>query len=156
MPDPSVPPPTIHCDRVIAFAIVNKSVAYSGHTSLFRNGKEVGRVPCLAICDDRKHADILLLHCDRDWTVLGCGGGYGSVAEAKENAERIYPGLSTHWVDAGYSEEDAERHLDEIFQDDRCSFCGKRADQIEKLIGKDQLRICNLCIDEFHGIIHES
>jgi hypothetical protein len=130
-------------------------VAFSGRTYLFRDGQEIGRVPCLAICDSRKDAEFVLLHCNQEWTILGIAGDYASEAAAKDKAERIYPGLSSHWVETGYSEEDAERHLDEISEGHRCSFCGKRADQIEQLIQKDHFRICNVCIDEFHRIIHE-
>jgi hypothetical protein len=154
-PDHSSPPPVLDCARVIEFAVLDESVGYSGRTLLFVDGKELGQVPCLAICEGKKHEDVLLFHCDRDWTVLGCSA-HGSVGEAKDRAEHIYPGLSARWVDAHVSDEEAERYLDEMFRDDRCSFCGKRADQVERLIQKDEARICDRCIDEFHGMIHEA
>ena len=59
--------------------------------------------------------------------VLGCSV-HGSITEAKNPAERIYPGLSACWVNAHVTEAQAEQYLDELFADDWCSFCGKRAD----------------------------
>lgn len=153
-PDHSSPPPVLDCARVTEFAVLDESVAYSGRTLLFVDGKELGRVPCLAICEDKKQTDILLFHCDRDWTVLGCSG-HGSVADAKSNAERIYPGVAARWVHAEVSEEDAERYLDQLFGVDRCSFCGKRPDQVEQLIQKDAVRICDRCVREFYNALHK-
>jgi len=79
-----------------------------------------------------------------------------SAATAKERAERIYPGLSACWVDAHVSEEEAERYQDELYGDNRCNFCGKRPDQVEQLIQKNEARICDRCIDEFHVWLHEA
>jgi hypothetical protein len=62
---------------------------------LLVDGKELGRVPRLAICEDEK-IGVLLFHCNRSWTVLGCSG-HESIAAAKEKAEWIYPGLAEHW-----------------------------------------------------------
>lgn len=151
-PEPSSPPPVLDCARVIEYAVLNESVGYSGRTLLFVGGKELGQVPCLAICEEKKSPGVMLFHCNHEWTVLGCSA-HGSVTEAKDRAERIYPGLSACWVNAQVTEEQAERYLDELFADERCSFCGKRADQVEQLIQRDQARICNHCIDEFHNTL---
>jgi hypothetical protein len=81
--------------RVLEYAILDESVTYSGHSSLFVGNvkehlKELGPVPRLAIAQDLKTGEIMLLHCDQDWEVLGLGGNYDSVAKAKASAERAY------------------------------------------------------------------
>ena len=79
-----------------------------GRTLLFVNGRELGRVPCLAICQDKHTPEILLFHCAEDWNVLGCSA-YLSVDAAKTRAEGIYQGVSRLWVDADISEQETER-----------------------------------------------
>lgn len=108
----------------------------------------------MAICADKESTGVILFHCDSEWNVLGCAA-YGSIAEAKDRAERIYQGLSACWVDAHVSEEQAEQYLDDLFGDQRCSFCGKRPDQVKQLIQNDDARICDRCIVEFHGTLHK-
>ncbi len=109
----------------------------------------MGRVPRLAICADNKSPDVLLFHCDNKWRVLGCAG-YGSVFEAKTKGKRIYPGLEKHWVRAKISERMFQAYLDELFGEHRCSFCNKRADQVDHLFQKRRVRICDCCVAEFH------
>jgi hypothetical protein len=139
------PPPALDCARVLEYVVLNDSVGFSGRTLLFVSGNELGRVPCLAICENKRLPNILLFHCDKEWTVLG-SAGYATVREAKERAERTYPGLSNFWIDAKVSEEMAERYLDELFGDDRCSVCGKRADQVDQIEQRGELLVCNFCI----------
>src|SRR5258708_11927337 len=123
------PPPALGCARVIEYAVLDESVGYTGRPTIFVGDEELGRVQRLAICDDKKSSRVLLLHCDEDWDARAISG-FETVSEAKNHAERRYPGVSAQWIDAHVSEEEAERHLDEMFGDNRCSFCGKRADQI--------------------------
>jgi hypothetical protein len=148
------PPPVLDCARVIEYAVLNESIGYSGRTLLFVDRRELGQVPCLAICADKEPPGVLLFHCNSKWTVLGCSG-HDSIAKAKARAEGIYPGLSACWVDAHVSEEQAERYLDDLFRGKRCSFCGKRPDQVERLIQKNKARICDHCINEFHDTLHK-
>jgi len=152
--DPPSPPPVLACARVIEYAVSKEFVRYSGHTLLFVDGKELGQVPCLAISEEKRPSGVLLFHCDREWLVLGCSS-HGSVGEAKDRAERIYPGISACWVASHATEEQAERYLAEMFGNERCSFCGKRADQVERLIQRDEARICDRCIHEFHDELHQ-
>lgn len=107
------PPPALAACRVEQYAIRDRSMKYSGHSSLFRDGKEVGPVPRLAICrgDDN---EVLLLHCDRRWNVLGMAGGYPNIKAAKRRAERIYPGISAAWAKAGVTRWQVRRYLDRI------------------------------------------
>ena len=151
------PPPVLSCARLLEYAVLDDSVGYAGRTFLFVGGKEVGGVPCLALCEDKSVSAVavLLFLCDEESSDLGCSG-FGSVTEARDWAERTYPGISSRRVQARVPEEDAQRYLDELFGDSRCSFCGRRPDQgIETLLGKDNVRICDRCINEFHAEIHK-
>lgn len=155
--DPGImqPPPALDCARVPFYAIIDDGVQFSGRTLLFVDGKEIGRVPCLAICEERKTSGVLLFHCDREWTVLGCSA-HPSVSEAKDRAEHIYAGLSNRWVNANVSEEAAESYLDEVLS--RCSFCGRRFDHADEIFANESetANICNACIEEFHNALRPS
>jgi hypothetical protein len=104
MENPSItPPPRItRNDRALLYyAVLDESVGYRlGHGLFFVDGKEVGKVPCLAICQDKKSGKFTLYYCDQDWTLLGVAADYESVDAAKHRAERIYPGSLTRWVEA--------------------------------------------------------
>jgi hypothetical protein len=84
---------------VLHYANVDTGVEYAGRTLLFVGGKEVGRVPNLAICAEVSSGGVLLFHCNYAWEVFGCSA-HDSVAAAKEKAEPIYPDLSSRWVEA--------------------------------------------------------
>ncbi len=139
-------------DRVIEYAVLDKSVTYSGHSWLFVDGKELGPVPCLAICQRLDKKEISLQHCDKDWAPLGHGGFYASVADAKKRAERIYQGVSALWVDPHYTDEDVRKELKKQMH---CSFCGKRQGEIKGMIGTRHLCSCYSCIDEFYQCIRK-
>ncbi len=72
-------------------------------------------MPCLAICENKSEtADaVLLFLCDEKWSDVGCSG-FASIAEARDWAERRYPGVSSRWVQAYISEEEAEHYLGRI------------------------------------------
>lgn len=145
------PPPVLDSARLLAYAVLDETVRYSGHSSLFVDGKELGAVPCLAICQPSGASGIsgvLLFHCSDDWTVLGAAE-YPSVAEAKRRAEHIYRGLYSHWIEANVTEQEVARHMDEVWGDKRCSVCGKTPDQVERLLGKNDVRLCDSCIEGF-------
>ncbi len=150
---PSGPPPVVCSDRVLSYAILDNSVGFhSEHGLFFIDGKEIGRVPCLAICQARNSPEIVLYYCHRDWSMLGVAT-YDSIAAARKRAERIYPGSTACWVEANFTEEDATRFLDKIWADQRCSFCGKRPDETlaTTFEGKENARICGQCIEEFYS-----
>jgi len=151
-PSSPVPPPALGSERVVHYAVMDESVGFnSGHRLMFIGGKELGKVPCLAICEEKKNSKFWMHYCDDDWGSIGVSG-HDSVVAAKRRAELIYPGSSAKWVEAHFTDEDVERYLDEIWADSRCSFCGKRPDQgIESIVeAKDgNARICDKCIAEF-------
>ena len=83
-----------------AMPCLTSSVGYTvGHGLFFVDGKEIGRVPRLAICKDRDSGFFTLYYCDEDRNLLGVATNYQTVDAAKSRAERIYPGSSTRWVD---------------------------------------------------------
>ena len=143
-------------ERVVAYAVLTSDVRYSAHSYLFRDGKEVGPVPRLAICQALGKTTFTLCHCDDEWDVLGVSGDFESVGKAKARAERTYPGVSACWVDPRFSETDAQEHLEQEWGQDRCRFCGKLPHDVELLVVHDRGGpICGGCIDELHASIHD-
>ena len=143
------PPPVLDCARVIEYAEVDASVRYTGRITVYVDGKELGPVPRLAICENMDDAsDLLLFYCDREWNVLGAGGG-PSLEAVRETAERAYSGISAKWLKSNFSREEAKRHLDEHWGDQRCAFCGRTPNQVHFLVqGKTGARICDICVSE--------
>jgi len=149
------PAPVIDCARLLHYAFVEKSIVYSGRTLLFVDGKEVGRVPCLAICEYEGSKEVLLFHCKRDWRVIGCSA-HQSVFAAKKRVEGVYPGLSSHWREAQVTKRRAERFLNEHFGNVRCIGCEKRPDQIEQLFTKGRALVCDSCVQELHKMMQDN
>lgn len=141
------PPPVIDAARVLQYAVLNESVKYSGHSMLFVDGKELGPVPCLAIGQDLKSTEVFLFHCNQDWMALGVAA-YKSVAEAKKKAEWIYPGVATRWSEAHFTEKEVSQYLDALWKGLHCAFCRKRPDEVEAIIEKNGITICDSCILE--------
>jgi hypothetical protein len=46
---------------------------------------------------------------------------------------------------------DPEEELDEEFEEEKCSFCGRSAFDVERMVVQGGARICNVCIKEFHA-----
>jgi hypothetical protein len=108
MRNPSNLPPqkiTLNDSILVCHAVLDESVGFSpGHGLFFIDGKEIGKVPCLAICKDKDSGLFTLYYCDRHWNMLGVATDYRSVDAAKHRAERIYPGSSNRWVGTSSSE----------------------------------------------------
>ena len=151
-PPTAVPPPAVCSERVLHYAVLDETVGFnSDHRSIFVNGKQLGKVPYLAICQGKVPPKFNTYYCNGDWQPDG-HSAHDSIADAKQRAEYIYPGSSAKWVEAHFTKEDVTRYLDEIWADLRCSFCGKRPEQgIESIIqAKDgNARICDKCVAEF-------
>lgn len=158
------PPPVLASARVLFYARVNDSVKFTRRTLLFVDGQELGQVPCLAICEEEASKQALLFHCDNEWNTLGCSA-HASTDEAKARAERIYAGLSRHWIDAKVSKEQAdayksslrkadEDHFKELRSVARCSFCGRRVAEVNDMhINENEdAFICDLWVEEFHRL----
>jgi hypothetical protein len=147
-PPATKPPPVLASGRVLEYAILDESVGYSAKSRVFVQGLELGRVPRLVIAEGLESADVLLLYCDDEWSVLAAAGKR-SASHAKARAERTYPGVSRLWVEAGVSKEQAIAYAEEESRDFKCSFCGRRPDQVRNLLAHGAARICNLCVAEF-------
>jgi ClpX C4-type zinc finger len=159
---PPPPPPVLDSARILFYATVNDSVKFTGRTLLFVDGQEVGRVPCLAICEQTTNKEALLFHCDCDWNTLGCSA-HASTDEAKARAEQIYAGISTCWIAVEVSKEAAEAYqseirkpheeeVEELRSSARCSFCGRKFDEVNDMHINEQENafICALCVEEFY------
>ena len=150
-PRQSDPPPAICSERVLYYARLDESIEYrAGHVLMFIGGREVEKVPCLAICQLTQNTNtesVLLCYCDSDWSPIGVGG-HESVAAAQRRAERIYPGVSSCWIEAQVTVEEVERYLDEQWGDERCHVCNKRGDKVDALIEQSVGWICDRCFAE--------
>ena len=74
------PPPAFAGTRLIAYAILDRSIPYAGRGSIFVAGKVLGRVPRLALTTSG--GETFVVYCSRAWRVLTMFG-YPSVREAK-------------------------------------------------------------------------
>jgi hypothetical protein len=149
------PPPALAGCRVEQFAIRTRAIKFAGRTNLYIDGKELGAVPRLAICRGRD--GIELIHCDRQWKVLGSSGVYASVREAKQRAERIYPGISRVWQKTGFTNRPVTRFLNQIGDNLKCSFCGKSWHEVQQMITAKtkKVAICDGCVREMSALISE-
>jgi hypothetical protein len=153
VPKTTKPPLIINGCSVVEYAVRDRKVKYSGHSYLYCNGKEVGPVPRLAIGRDYQEG-VILFHCGRAWSVLGVAQ-FADVKEAKRSAEKIYPGLSSKWRKTGISKRQAKANFEKAWRGTECSFCGKRPYQIEQMVSKNDVRICNVCVDEIAAMLSE-
>jgi hypothetical protein len=98
MSRPIQPPPAeLDSANVLAYAVVDETVEYTGRITLYVDGKLVDPVPRLVIAHNQHVPhDYLLFHCNSEWEVLGAGG-YASLAEAERSAEIAYAGISKKW-----------------------------------------------------------
>src|SRR4051812_5672072 len=154
------PPPVLCNARVLEYAVLDGSVTYTGRNPLFvgtgKEGfKELGLVPFLAIAEDLETGEILLLHCDEGWDVLGLAGGYGSLAEAKTRAERSYDGLASRWIDPKFTPEQALKFRDETWANQWCSFCDRIPPKVSQMIERNKVRICDVCVADFQKTLTE-
>lgn len=142
------PPPAIGSDRVIAYAIVDKAVHFTGQQRLFVGDKLLGRVPRIAICKSLRKdlKDYLILYCSKKWRVLGVAGAK-SLPLAKKEVERCYAGISDNWVTVNTSEKLAKRWLAENHPADVCSFCGQFAYEVEAMFTAPSAVICSACVE---------
>jgi len=147
------PPPVLGSARVLEYAVLDDKVPYSGHSGLLVDGKELGPVPRLAVCQRLGSAEVDLLHCDKHWDLLGVQT-YPDVTAARARAERTYPGITRLWVDAGVTEAAALASLQELFAGQTCSFCGKRPDEVNRIIEQNGARICDGCVVDLHRELH--
>lgn len=151
---PSSVPPALAGSRVLEFAILDKSIRYSGHSNLFRNDEEVGPVPKLAICEVRNQRSVYLFHCDDNWDILGtevCESADG----AKLSAEQAYPGSSSLWINTGVTEQQADEYIRSIWGAQQCIFCRKTPVEVpdRQFVQKGGAWICESCIRTSYDLL---
>jgi hypothetical protein len=147
------PPPAFAGTRLIAYAILDTSIPYAGRGYIFAEGKALGRVPKLALT--RSGAETFVVYCSKAWRVRAMFG-YPSVGEAKRSAQRHYPGVSRRWRRVYVTQRQVERYLRAVWKGLECSFCDRRPDQFETMVGPRGrgVRICDICVREFGRVMN--
>jgi hypothetical protein len=148
------PPHALANAAVIEYVTLPDFVHHVSTAGLYVNGKELGSVPCLAICQNVGKDEFLLLYCDGEWNVLAVVA-CASVREARARAERQYPGVSICWTQAQISRQEASGYLDSLPGELRCAFCGRRPEEVKTLFEKGGARICDSCVKEFCQLLHK-
>ncbi len=147
-----MPPPILDGAKVLAYATVDQSVVRVRENLLYVDGKPLGPVPNLAICNYPIESEHLLFFCTEAWEVLGCGG-YASLEETKDRAEREYRGIESRWQN--YVHED-EAAVDRLCLDPSCSFCGKSFRQLERMVEGKNAFICDECVRTLERSLDDS
>jgi hypothetical protein len=147
-PEPA--PAVLGSAGVLSYALADAEVRYSGAICLYVGGQLLGRVPRLAIAQDPATSEILLLHCDEQWDVLGVSSGGPTLAAAKARAERGYPGIGAKWIDTPRSPEQIASLVRDSWEDQACSFCGRVPSEFTSSVQAPSARICNLCISDYY------
>lgn len=141
------PPPVIDAARVISYAFTD-DVPFCHTTSLFTDEAMITQVPRLAIAVGLGgQPGSVVFHCDEDWISLAISDAE-TIEKAKEEVERIYPGVS--WIDTNVTVEEALAYYDSETAGLKCSFCGKRPFQVEGMIEAPTATICRGCVEEFY------
>jgi hypothetical protein len=138
-------PQIIDSAKVLKYAIVDSSIEYTGRLHIYANGKHLGMVPRLAICQNYKSKDYLLFFCNKKWKVLGVVG-YKSIKETKDTAEETYRGITKKWVTV------AKPNIYKNWPGDLgpiCSFCRKTMfEGIIQLFKGNNAYICDKCVNK--------
>ena len=146
------PPVVLDGCRVEQFVLRDRSMKFRGQGRLFRGEKEVGPVPRLALARHRNN-EVLLLHCNSRWQVLGVSGGHATVREAKRDAERFYTGISKGWMPTHYTKVQARRALDRLPGPKKCSLCSRPWHAVEALVEIKKFAICDTCARELYRLV---
>jgi ClpX C4-type zinc finger len=152
------PPPVItNRARVVIYAVLGKSIKYSGRKLIFVGGKELKKVPCVAIGLDgstKGKEAFWLSYCDKDWNSIA-SFPYESAEIAMKRAERMYPGISDLWQTPKISKRKAENYIKKMNDELRCSFCGVSHYERQSVASSGMVHICDVCIDGFYKIMHK-
>ena len=140
------PPPILDCAVVLAYAIHDNSVEYTGSVSTYLHGLLIGpEVRNSAICRNLANPkDYLFIYCDADWNGLAAVG-HETFAQAENCAVRNYSGLDDLLVRTSYTEDEIEKALGEYWDGRRCSICCKWPHEVEEMILQNDKWICDKC-----------
>ena len=143
-PPAHIPPPVLASARVLAYALVADDAPFTANVPVVAAGRELGRVPCLALGTDLSSGAATLLYCDREWDVL-TKTRHPSIEDAKRTANANYPGL--RWQETSFTDAEAAAFLDEEDRGLVCSFCGRHPHEVARIVtGHRGAAICELCI----------
>jgi ClpX C4-type zinc finger len=147
----ALPPPALDYARVLAYAVVDDTVEWTGRQRLYVNDELLGRVPHLAIGQNLSvtRDEFLLFHCNEKWEVLGVVPR-DSVSEIRDTAERWYRGIEEKWIETDSTPESAERWIRAQERTVSCSFCEKFPTQVESMTFGKSACICDECIKRLH------
>jgi hypothetical protein len=146
----SAPPPVLCFARVLAYALADESVEFTGKQHLYVDDKLLGRVPCLALCQNVAPED------DEQWNVLGMSGRQTNLPDAKADAEVAYRGIAAKWIDTGISTAEARRWLEQQYPEDMCSFCGRLPFEFEAGFGGHRSTICGDCVRKYFAMLQKA
>jgi ClpX C4-type zinc finger len=150
-PMPVAPPPALASARVLSYATVDDSVTPTGRRPVVVAGRTLGPVPHLAIGRHLSSGDIVLLHCDAQWDVLGVET-FRRPDDARVAAEQAYAGITGKWRDATFEEAELQAFLDEEDRGMICSFCGRHPHEVDRIVtGHRGAAICEICIRGLRG-----
>jgi hypothetical protein len=146
------PPIVLYGCCVEQYAIRDRSIPFRRHRRLFADGKEVGPVPRLAVGRSlgTSITGLMVFHCDGRWNVVTADGPYPTLREARQEAERFYPGISAAWKRTGYTRAQANRQLARMGP--TCSMCSTIWLNVEKKIVevKKGVYLCDVCVRTLH------
>jgi ClpX C4-type zinc finger len=138
---------------VAAYARPDDAVRFVQRNTLSVNGEWLGRVPCLAVCQDFETSEFMILHCDESWEPLGIAAGIASLEDAKKRIEKSYVGIGEHWKTVPESRAEAFALHQAELAAASCSFCGRTPSEIDLMFGSEA-KICNLCVESFGRTLH--
>lgn len=149
------PPPVIGSARLLEYAKIDSAMVFTGRSVIYVDGKLLGPVPRLAVCQDIAGPGVILYHCDEEWDVLAVTSDE-TLVEAKERAERDYLGLAGKWLVSPYTEEETDRFWEKEKAVLSCSFCQRSFWDVNKLVTNEETgaAICDGCIDSLYTEIH--
>ena len=101
----SAPPAEIDGCKVLAYTVALKDLPFTDALRLNVDGKWLGRVARLAICEWDYRPVLMLFHCDEQWNSLGVqafekpgSDRPRTVADVMERSQRYYPGIADRWI----------------------------------------------------------
>ena len=135
------------------YAVLDRTVGFDGRGRIFVGHTLLGRVPRLAIAHDGDRW--ILLHCRRSWKPRAVTGDYRSLSDAQAAAQRRYPGSAARWHATGYTKARADACVARASRDHRCSFCGRRPDEVAEqmfVAKRNAASVCDACVDGFAAL----
>src|SRR5579862_1581196 len=118
-----MPAPVVGGLYVVAYAHVDDSVQFEHTFTLDVDGRWLGAVPNLAICQEFETRKYAVQHCTEEWEPVGIAAGFASLNEAKRRIENSYHGISAKWIEAPVTFDEARALYEAELKAESCSFC---------------------------------